>query len=351
MSVNLENTPRSQPLFLYGSISCGADTWSSSLGKGRQVFSFDSRLRSEDTFYRTSYYRTNWSKYPNLDLLLVQGNKTDQFHEQWMTDWWYPSRARNILVIHRPHTLTAFNGKGFNSWSKVIRGRGYNTHTWHVNAVHYEASIYASHLVKFCYPKASPLALPPKLPKDGNVRACRNLIRTYGIPSSHYHPISRMKPSSHPARTNWVGTLYGQPVYQWDGNICSLTKECWILVPEFGIRRVQVDELEKLKGLSNSRYNNVSHQVLLHSVEQHVWEVICKSISQFFIPTTYPTPLQHDSHHTKPSLTSPKPLPNTWTWTPPDLTKGQQFYNERVHSLKAGVDSLGLEMNLPSHRV
>ena len=171
--LNLDIIPKSQSLFLYGTISCGADTWSSSLGKGRQVFSYDSRLRSEDTLHRTNYQRTNWSKYPNLDLLLVHSTKMDKLHDKWMNDWGHPTRAKHILVIHGPQALTAFNGKGFKSWSKVIRGRGYETHTWHMDAIQCGSAIYSSHLATFCFPGDSPHQLPLQLPIDKTIRPCR----------------------------------------------------------------------------------------------------------------------------------------------------------------------------------
>ena len=68
---NLEKSPNTQSPFLYGTISCGADTWDSALGKGKLEFSYDSRLRSESPLHLTNYYRTKWSKYPTLDLLII----------------------------------------------------------------------------------------------------------------------------------------------------------------------------------------------------------------------------------------------------------------------------------------
>ena len=215
--MNLEDIPKSQPPFLYGSISCGADTWKSSLSRGRQVFSFDSRLRSEDGLHRTNYHRTNWSKYPSLDLLLVQDKNMDKLHHQWMKDWGHPDRAKHILVVHGSDALISFDGKGYQSWCKNMQGRGYTTHTWHANAIHCGASIYSSYIVTFCYPAGSPHQPPLVLPRDPNVRPCQNLIRTYGIYKSGYLPTSLMKPSSHPMYPNLVGTLYDQPVYRWDG--------------------------------------------------------------------------------------------------------------------------------------
>ena len=80
-----------------------------------------------------------------------------------------------------------------------------------------------------------------------------------------------MTPSSHLLHTNHVGTLYNQPVYHWNGPIAGAGGRSWILIPELGIRRVQSEELAKIKGLSNSRYTNITDQVLATSVEQHVW--------------------------------------------------------------------------------
>ena len=265
--MNLEDTSKFLPHILYGSISCGAGTWSTSLRQGEQVFSFDSRLRSEDSLHRTNYHRTNWSKFPSLDLLLIHENKMDKLHHRWMKDWGHPDRAKNILVVHGSTALTSFEGKWYKAWCKEIRGRQYRTHTWHVNAIHCGASMYSRYIVTFCYSSNISHLPPSSLPKDLNIRPCRNLIRTYGIRKTSYLPVSLMTPSSHPTHHNLVGTLYGQPVYQWDGPFWGEDARCWILVPELGIRRVQVDELEKLKGLTNSRYTNMSYNILLQSVE------------------------------------------------------------------------------------
>ena len=157
--VNLESTSNSQPLFLYEFIACGADTWTGSLGKGRQVVSCDKRLRSENKIHRTNYFRTNWSKYSSLDLLLVQDNHLDKQHKQWMVDWGDPSRARHLLLLHGAEFLTAGEGKRFKSWCKAVRGKGYDIHTWHVNAIHCGSSLYSNHVVTFCYPKGSRMGL------------------------------------------------------------------------------------------------------------------------------------------------------------------------------------------------
>ena len=117
--------------------------------------------------------------------------------------------------------------------------------------------------------------------------------------------------------------------------------KCWILIPELGIRRIQVDELEKLKGITDHEYTNLSHNTILQNVEQHVWASLFKAVSHHIIPTTPSSPCQC----TIPSVTCPVEQEtvnfNEWTWHAPDLTPGRAFYNKRVRSLHLAVKSLG----------
>jgi hypothetical protein len=235
--------------------------------------------------------------------------------------------------VHGSDALISFDGKGYQSWCKNMQGRGYTTHTWHANAIHCGESIYSRYIVTFCYLAGSPHQPPLVLPQDPNIRPCQNLIRTYGIYKSGYLPTSLMEPSSHPMYPNLVATLYNQPVYQWDGPFGGMTSKCWILVPDLGIRRIQLDELEKLKGLTDSGYTNMTDTVLLHSVEQHVWSTLCHAVSIFIYSPAPPSKHHHVTLPTPPSKDN-TPLPtHEWKWKPPDLTMGKQFYNDRVRSL------------------
>ena len=308
MLANLEEAPRDQSPFLYGTLQCGADTWQSTLGKGRQIFSYDSRLRSSDESHRTNYYRTKWDTYPQLDLLIVMDDKMDKFHDRWMTDWGKPSRAKNILVFHGRQSLTSFGGKGFKSWGKIIRSRGYDVHTWHIDATKCGASIWSNYVVTFCFPKSCGESLPVKLGNDISLRPCRNLIRTYGVYPSTYHPHSSLIPSSHPYRSNLVGTLHGYAVYDWEGPCCGMDSNSWIQIPGFGIRCILPDEMLKLKGVHSSRYDPIPNKVLFHSVEQHVWATICKAIAPI-LTTTPPMPPSTSQSFKIHPFPSPSPSP------------------------------------------
>ena len=85
----------------------------------------------------------------------------------------------------------------------------------------------------------------------------------------------------------------------------------------------------------------MTYNTLLNSTGQHVWAVLFDSISHFILPT-------HRSPHFNNFTGTPPNTPctsknssKTWTWSPPNLSKGKEFYNNRVQSLRLAVDTLG----------
>ena len=185
-------------------------------------------------------------------------------------------------MLHGVPALISHGGKGFKYWTKRIRGQRYSTQTWHIDAVKCGASLWSSYVVTFCYPRASKHKFPVNIATDTSLRSYQNLIRTYGPKPSPFYPVSQLRPSTHPTRDNYAGTLFGQPVYNWNGPFCSSHPNIWILVPDYGICRVQLEEMVKLKGLQDSNHSDMSYPVLVNSIEQHVWASICKVISLYF---------------------------------------------------------------------
>ena len=320
----MESSPDTLSPFLYGTISCGADTWASALGKGRQVFSFDSRLRSDNLVHRTNYYRTKWSQYPGLDLLIVSESTKDKLHDRWMEEWGHPSRAKNILVFHNESFLITKRGRGYKEWGKALRIRGFRTHTWCVDATTCGGSVWSKYLVTFCASSPASFDLPVELSRDRSLRACKNIIRTYGIPRKEYYPIALVKTGTHPMHHNFKGTLFGDPVYHWDGPCGGY--RTWIMIPDLGVRRIQLDELEKLKGLDTTMYSNISTKLLFSSIEQHVWA----SVGKIIAPCIVSTPSQSGPNSCigvgKPPAPSTTPITSKWQWSNLDLSVGSVFF-------------------------
>ena len=88
---NLEVSTLDRDNFLYGTISCGVDTWSGIWNKGVLVFSCNHRLRSDNKVHRMSYSRTKWFKHPSFDFIVVRNTKNTSFQHPWIERLGVPS--------------------------------------------------------------------------------------------------------------------------------------------------------------------------------------------------------------------------------------------------------------------
>ena len=256
-----------------------------------------------------------------------------------MEDWGKVSRAKHLLVFHGSQFLTSYNGKGFKTWGKTIKSRGYDTHTWYIDASRCGASIWSKYVATFCFPLGSQDSLPPQLGDNVSVRPCRNLIRTYGVHPSNYHPTSALTPSTSPSQTNLIGTIFGHDVYHWDGP-CGGGNPSWILVPEFGVRKLLEDELLKLKGATLTRFDSFPPAVLHASIEQHVWATICQAIAPTLLSTPPSSPPLIYPPSVTPSLTLNHHLRSKWSWSMIDLEIGKDFYIYLIGQIKVVVKTL-----------
>ena len=160
MKTNLETSPTDTRTFRYGTISCGADTYSGIWTKGTQVFTCDDRLRSTESNHHPNFFRTPWKKYGHLDLLVVTDLVMDKLHHEWINIWGHIERANCLLIFHKDQFLSSHNGSGLQRWCKLIRGRGYDLRTQHLEAVSSGAAIWSRHTVSFCFPSGTHNQLP-----------------------------------------------------------------------------------------------------------------------------------------------------------------------------------------------
>ena len=347
MTTHLEISPTDTRTFRYGTISCGADTYSGIWTKGTQVFSCDDRLRSNESSHHPNFFRTPWKKYGHLDLLVVMDLAMDQLHHAWINVWGHIDRANCLLIFHRDQFLSSHNGNGLQRWCKLIRGRGYDLRTWHLEAVSSGAAIWSRHTVSFCFPAGTHNQLPTHLPTghDKIPRSCLNVMRTYGISNRLYYHVDNMIPYGHLKFHNVIGKFKGGLVYHWNGPASDKPLDDWIYIPGKGMRRVILEEVIQLKGLTSTRYSNMSINVLTTSLEQHVWATIGEVIQPFLLKTALSKPrvMGTNSPNTREDKTPPPniELAPTWNWQPPDLSETSAFYKIRLTNLKLAVASLG----------
>ena len=272
MSTNLEISPTKKRTFTYGTISCGADTYNGIWTKGKEVFSCDHRLRSKSPNHRTNFFRTSWEKYNQLDLLIIMDANTNKLHSEWRNVWGHPDRAKCLLVFHEDMALMASDGVDYRKWCKMMQGRGYDLRTWHVDATQCGAAIWSSYTVTFCFPSRSSHKAPNQLNLNimEGTRSCRNVMRLYGILKHKYYNIDKATPYKHPIFHNVIGRFKGRLVYHWEGPACNNAITEWIYIPDKGIRRITIEEMTQLKGLTSKRYSDITFKTLATSVEQHV---------------------------------------------------------------------------------
>ena len=182
-------------------------------------------------------------------------------------------------MFHGLQALTSYSGKGFKTVGNDIRGRGYSIHTWQIDAVKCGASLWLNYVVTLYYPDSSTHKFPMDIITEQSVSFCRNVIKYYGPKPSPCYPISRLEPIVNPIDDNMVGTIFDQAVNNWDGPFCETNPSSWILIPDYGIRQFQFEEMSKLKGQQDSHYSQVPYSVFVNSIEQHLWVTICKVIS------------------------------------------------------------------------
>ena len=87
----------------------------------------------------------------------------------------------------------------------------------------------------------------------------------------------------------------------------------------------------------------MTNQILMTSVEQHVWATISAVITPFIItPPQDLTPQPTSTPSLLPPSFQSSPL-SQWTWKPPDLSVGGEFYKTRVQNLRKAIGKLDLD--------
>ena len=125
---------------------------------------------------------------------------------------------------------------------------------------------------------------------------------------------------------------------------CSSHPNIWILVPDYGICFVQLEEMFKLKVLQDSKNSPIPYPVLVNSIEQHVWASICKAISPLLQPPPKLLPSSPKQRGSLPPNSTTIQLETSqWTWDMPYLCVGSKFYNNSVHSLCRAIKKLNLD--------
>jgi hypothetical protein len=181
-------------------------------------------------------------------------------------------------------------------------------------------------------------------------RGCSNCLKPAGIPRRVWTS-SEVEPwGSKSTYTNCLGGVNGRPVFEDTGPMLASADA--LVSTMNGVRSLLPEEWLSLKGLpSNWGLSRLGLSKVLSAPSVHVWAAIGDFIQGLpcagrSAPISAPTGLT-DSTDTNinniqstqqdPEGPTDRIDPDEWTWSPPDLCEGGDWYKERVQTLKDAV--------------
>ena len=237
---------------------------------------------------------------------------------------------------------------------KALEDRGYQSVEWLVNSLDFGAALEQERAFDVYYQAASWVTPPPVSPCPQGLppRPMQNLLMPCGIPSKEWHkstiPLKLDPPSSlstQPSGPRCIGTCGKGQVWHPDGCMPDSLANTWVATDQ-GVRRLQVDELAKAKGLPSEwrdKDASLPVQVVAASTSAHSWIAVCDAIGDWCCPEHA---LEDDCFSVAPTedLSDSDSEEADCDWEAdynfPDLTPGGPWHSARVKSLQQAIQGL-----------
>ncbi len=355
----LDSTPVD---FTYGTLFGGLDLCTVAWPNATKLFSCDPLNTRKVAPGRTmgahdyaNFHRVNWDKVlrqGNPDLLVVCQPPEDKLRQAWMDTFLQEDRKpAGLLVVDTCEWLTNSDGVSYKRWTRSLEEAGYEITTWCARAEECGAAMWDGHLVTYCRLKGHPISrtkLPAHLGADPGPRSCANALCFTGIGRHAWAPRDKLQRQNHPRFTNYKGRLNGQPVFNTSGPAhCSNES---LIQTEKGCRKVLTEEWFRLKGVPSSWAPLARcRAAVMQRPGVHVWSVLGEVMGQCFqgksMDITCPpprSPLRAPPPAAKARVGEPDDDAEeadtlAWKWTPPDLSEGSEWYNDRVRGLRNAI--------------
>lgn len=228
---------------------------------------------------------------------------------------------------------------------KALEKLGYLGLEWFVSATEQGSAFQQERLVEVFLANTAGRDLPMAPSHQGlPPRAMRNLLQPFGVPKGAWAPSKavRKHPTPFVSEEGWqiMGTIGEHSIYGADGVMPDHIGS-WIADGDKGVRRLQVAEFAKGKGLPSEWLTKgaaLPHKAVSEDTCLHIWSVVCDELGKWIRPTSSPSAtLQGPPTKRPPSprLTAPEPSPlPIWNYQFPDLRKDGPWYLDRVTKLK-----------------
>lgn len=347
----------------YGSLFMGANTYQDAFEGLDFVFrvGVDGEVTpspAEETNRSPKMYRNinrvPWKKLPEVDLLLVRQPSAPRLRSQWMEHFVTKQKVHTLVLFHHIDEIIGVDSLSLHNVCKRLKACGYSVKTWTVQAETCGAALWNHHMVTVATlnHSAADAHLPMSLGIELPSRPCRNILQDYKIRRSAYTslpPDFKSIKGTHPVFHNYMGDFKGQPVFDRDGPFSGEDPQSWIYNSEKkAVRKLTPDEWRKLKGcdgIHGSR-DQCKLSVLVDSIESHVISVLGEVVAPCLKPTDVPSVFNSVDPPVGMETVSPPSNPvkdeseEAWSWTPPDLRVGSEFYVNTVSKLRKACDTL-----------
>ena len=266
-----------------------------------------------------------------VDCLIVEGEPTSKVID-WVTGVDFQHQPKAVVIMLRDSIMENLEGPLSKLERRKLGKCQYTIQYWHLNAFELGASLNQSRMA-IVITRGDEAPMQPNK-HAGSFRSMSNLLRCYSIPKALYLP-GRVTPHE---ENVWPCTSHSRMndefVYESAG-IMPDSPNC-ILNTAKGLRRLQIDELCKAKGLNSKHPHNMSDQVFKTLVKeatcQHIWLNVLDAVGTWLGGCGKRSPLTR-TPGPAPEYPTDRADESAFDWSPPDLRKGSKWYNQRVRSL------------------
>jgi len=280
----------------------------------------------------------------------VSGRPHDRYWRRWLDKCRPDNRPDYVLLAVPTHELVDEDGLQSKGWRRRFQGWSYEPHYWFLRGHEHGGVVRQDRCVvvlRRCDESVAEVLLPDTIVNDEGPRSAWNMLRPTGVPRTAWIREAWTPNSDYP---EWIRaaaapcqirgeTTCGRiPVFSPDG--CLPDKVGALIETEQGVRRLQMDELARAKGVPSEWITQdlLTSRGLRHLTALHIWAAVASSLSHRTAGSaTLPSQPGSDADLASTfTLTTEADLA-PWEWSPPDLSPGGEWHTARVASLKTAI--------------
>ena len=273
-----------------------------------------------------------------VDCLVVEKERIHRVVD-WITSVREEAQPRVIILMLEEGTLQSDKSPILKSDRTKLDSKGYIVQYWHLNSYEYGAALNQSRVVMVMSKGRNGPTQPKK--HSGPVRSMHNLLRCYSIPKKAYLTGKKSNNCENvwPCKSNF--RLDNQAVFEPTG-VMPDQLDCLVHTSK-GVRRIELDELGKAKGLDLIKLSKPKRKQVKRIVRectcQHLWYNVLDAVGEWMkinertnCTNTDPiTSLNYDQADIKDT---------PFHWEPPDLKRGSSWYRARLRGLERATKGL-----------